>query len=125
MTPAERSDGGFRLYRKDDHHRVQLIRDLQGLGLQLEAIRDLLGDRDETLPREAWLERLKTCLAQHRALIDAKIETLQAQRDKLDEASRKLEDCGSCVHRPAPENNFCEPCQHTGTTLPNFLLGLF
>ena len=125
LEPAERSDGGFRLYRSADKHRVQLIRDLQSLGLQLEAIRDLLGGRDEPQPREVWLARLNRCLEEHRTLIDAKIEALTEQRAKIDQAAGKLADCATCVHRPGPENNFCEPCTNTGLSLPDFLHGLF
>ena len=42
IQPATRSQGGFRYYRHTDIHRVQMIRDLQELGLHLDRIRELM-----------------------------------------------------------------------------------
>lgn len=130
LAPALRSDGGFRYYRPTDVHRVRLIHGLQELGLQLERIRELLDMRhlepsEGETPREAWVRRVRTALDQHRELIDERIALLGRQRDQVETAAEKLDSCVDCEHRPAAENNFCEPCQRTGEDLPAFLSALF
>ena len=128
LQPALRSDGGFRYYRPTDVNRVRLIQGLQELGLQLDRIKELLGTRPEqgsAADRQAWMQRVKAALDEHRGLIEERIQTLEAQRDHLDQAARKLESCSSCEHLPRVANNYCEPCERTGEPLPAFLSGLF
>jgi DNA-binding transcriptional MerR regulator len=45
LSPARRSEAGYRLYSDGDIRRLQQIRSLQQLGLSLEEIRDLLDNR--------------------------------------------------------------------------------
>ena len=130
LTPALRSDGGFRYYRPTDVNRVRMIHGLQELGLQLERIRDLLDTRSieatngEDL-RQAWVQRVREALDEQRSLIDDRIGLLAHQREHVDRAAAKLEACTGCELTPAPENNYCEPCQRSGDELPEFLSALF
>jgi DNA-binding transcriptional MerR regulator len=130
LEPALRSDGGFRYYRPTDVHRVRLIHGLQELGLQLEQIGELL-DTAGARPRKgesrraAWIRRVGAALSAHRDLIDERIALLKSQRQQVERAQLKLSTCGSCDTSPGPENNSCEPCGHTGESLPAFLSALF
>src|SRR5947207_15332005 len=64
ITPASRSQGGFRYYRRTDINRVQMIRDLQDLGLHLERIRELISARAANEPREMFFSRVTKALGE-------------------------------------------------------------
>ncbi len=125
LSPALRSDGGFRYYRPTDVHRVRMIHDLQELGLNLERIRALVDTKGEENDRTAWIRRIQAALSEQRELIEGRVRTLEEQKDRIVEAQQKLEHCANCEHRPTPENNHCEPCQRTGGDLPESLSALF
>ena len=44
LPPAGRRPSGYRLYHEADVHRLEFIRQAKALGLDLEAIRELVGD---------------------------------------------------------------------------------
>lgn len=125
IAPAGRSQGGFRYYRKTDINRVQLIRDLQELGLQLERIRDLISSRQEGETRERFLDRVRQALEEQDRMLQERVRTLEAQRHKVAQALHKIQECGRCAHSPLSANNFCEPCVTTGQRLPEHLSALF
>jgi DNA-binding transcriptional MerR regulator len=125
ITPAARSQGGFRYYRPTDVNRVQLIRDLQELGLHLDRIRDLVGSRLGSESRSGLLCRVREALAEHERLLEERMRTLEEQRGRVHGALEKLGHCESCELTPSAENNFCEPCARTGAGLPQLLSALF
>ncbi len=124
IVPTYRSEGGFRYYRPTDVNRVRLVRDLQDLGLNLDKIRELLGGRQATLNPTEFLQRIRAALAEHERLIVAKMEALETQRRKLEQATAKLTSCSKCNCIPTVENNYCEPCSD-GNSLPEILSALF
>ena len=91
LKPALRSDGGFRYYRQTDANRVQMIRDLQDLGLQLERIGELLKTREDSQDRAEWIRQVENALREQRHLIEERIESLQTQKKQIGEALAKLE----------------------------------
>jgi len=125
IEPAERSAGGFRYYRPTDANRVQLIRDLQDLGLHLDRIRELVGRRGENEARQALAQRVGAALRAHDSLLEERMSRLEAQRKRIREALCKLGACSLCEHNPNPSNNFCEPCACDGASLPDLLSALF
>lgn len=125
ISPAMRSQGGFRYYRRTDINRVQMIRDLQELGLNLERIRTLLAARATSEPRDAFFAHVREALAEHDQLLQEKLAVLEGQRTKVALALRKLDECRHCRHSPAHDNNFCEPCSTTGEVLPEHLSALY
>lgn len=125
ITPAARSRGGFRYYRPTDVNRVQLIRDLQELGLHLDRIREFLGSRLDTESRSLLIYRVRDALLEHERLLEERMRTLASQRDRVRASMEKLGVCDTCPHSPSPFNNFCEPCSRTGSSLPELLSALF
>jgi len=125
LRPSYRSAGGFRYYRRTDVNRVQLIRDLQELGLQLEQIRDLIAVREPESNRDQFVARVREALTVHSQLLLERLTALQEQQGKVDKALEKLARCEDCEHSPAPANNHCEPCVRTGEPLPDILSALF
>ena len=70
LSPAERSQGGHRVYGEDDVRRLYRIVSLRSLGFPLDAIAGVL-DRDGVDPRAAvadHLHRLEDQMARDRAL---------------------------------------------------------
>jgi DNA-binding transcriptional MerR regulator len=125
ISPATRSQGGFRYYRRTDINRVRLIHDLQELGLHLDRIRDLLASRSHEEGRELFLARVQDALAEQDRLLQQRMAALEEQRRKVSQALHKLSECRHCQLSPHPENNFCEPCATTGEVLPEHLSALF
>lgn len=137
LQPAGRSEGGFRFYRPADLNRVRMIHSMQELGLHLEQIHDILDTRSpngspggtaDGAPvrnRAEWIDKIRTALAEQRRLLDERAQALNIQLELNEAAAKKLEDCVVCPHTPNTKNNFCETCQTTGLTLPEYLSSLF
>ena len=125
LEPAARSQGGFRYYRRTDLNRLNMIRDLQELGLHLDRIRELMDTRSETESRERFLTRVRAALVEQDRLLLDKIATLDQQRQRIKQALKKVGECERCRHMPTQQNNHCEPCALTGQPLPSTVSALF
>ncbi len=125
LAPAARSGGGFRYYRRSDCNRLEAIRDLQHLGLNLLQIRDLLATRQANDDRAAYMARVREALSAQERLLSERIDELARQRELVRESKAKLAECEGCQHTPRPGNNYCEPCQVTGESLPCPISALF
>jgi DNA-binding transcriptional MerR regulator len=125
IVPAGRTQGGFRFYRCTDINRVQMIRDLQELGLHLDRIRELIGARQAGEAREKFLDRVRQALEEQDRMLVERVRTLEAQRTKVAQALHKISECRHCTHSPSATNNFCEPCTTTGEKLPEHLSALY
>ena len=82
LSPAERSDGGHRVYDEASVQRLYRIVSLRSLGFPLEAIAQAL-DSERFDPRAAvddHLRRLEAQIAQEQRLV----RTLQTLRDRLE-----------------------------------------
>ena len=125
LAPASRSTGGFRYYRADDLDRLRMVANLQRLGLELARIRTLMDTRGTGLSRAEFLAHVRRALQEQAALIEQRIAELGVQRQGLEKALSKLEECERCGHHPVAANNFCHPCQVTGKDIPTDLSALF
>lgn len=125
LMPASRSQGGFRYYRRTDLNRLNMIRDLQELGLHLERITELMATRQVIANREEFMKRVQLALAEQDRLLAERVTALEAQRQKIAVALNKIHDCEHCRHSPSHENNYCEPCALTGERLPVTVSALF
>ncbi|MGW3243783.1 MerR family transcriptional regulator [Streptomyces sp. NPDC001070] len=79
VTPAGRSPAGYRRYGSDAVARLELVRTLRDLGLDLATIRKVV-DRDLSLPEVA---------AQHAEALEAQIRTLRLRRAVLTAVARR------------------------------------
>jgi DNA-binding transcriptional MerR regulator len=125
MQPASRSSGGFRYYRRTDLNRLEMIRDLQELGLALDRIRELMSTRGAGDGRVGFLDRVRTALSEQDRLLVERMQTLTQQRKKIELALEKIRECEHCKHSPCQKNNYCEPCTMTGESLPSTVSALF
>ncbi len=125
LSPASRSAGGFRYYRESEVHRVQMIRDLQELGLQLENIRSLIQARQESETREQFLARVKQALEEQSRTLSERQRALEEQQAKILSALTKLNECSTCAFEPCRTANHCNPCSNSGQALPAPLSALY
>ncbi|QHC23870.1 helix-turn-helix domain-containing protein [Streptomyces sp. GS7] len=79
LAPAGRTAGGFRLYDAGAAARVDLVRTLRELGLDLETVRRVL-DRQVTV---------RDVARAHVRALDAEIRTLRVRRAVLDRVARR------------------------------------
>jgi DNA-binding transcriptional MerR regulator len=73
----DRSEGGYRLYGAEELLRLLRIRKLQGLGLSLAQVGEVLGAAGEERPLRGVLESLRGTVA-------ARIRRLEEQRERID-----------------------------------------
>ena len=125
MTPTARSDGGFRYYRRSDLNRLTMIRDLQGLGMELSGIGELMDTRRGPKQSAEMMARVRRALLERQRLIEEQIAHLNHERVNVGQALAKLDECLHCEHKPGPDNNHCEPCIKSGLSLPNDLSALY
>jgi len=93
LTPAQRTEGGFRLYTEDEVERLALIKQMKPLGFTVSEMRELLDARD--LVRDAGTEPAAYAAARERlkgfaTAAAESCEELRAQLDRAEEFSRRL-----------------------------------
>lgn len=102
LPPPPRTSGGYRAYGDGDLVTVGFIRECQQLGFTLREIQDLLALHRPTC--EANASRLFKLVTSRLALIDERIRTLRAMRDRLAAAidldATRLKVCPASVDRP-------------------------
>jgi len=92
-VPAQRTEGGFRLYTEDEVERLDLIKQMKPLGFTVQEMRELLDARD--LVRDAGAEPAAYGAARERLKAFASAaakscDDLRAQLERAEEFSRKL-----------------------------------
>ena len=134
LTPASRSKGGFRFYRESDANRLTMVQTLQGLGLHLDRICQVMSTRNgdhghgggaASNGKATFFARVREALEEQDRLLRERITALEEQRERIEYAFGKLQECEKCTVIPDPGNNFCDPCPGTGQPLPDDLSALF
>jgi DNA-binding transcriptional MerR regulator len=125
LSPSHRSQGGFRYYRCTDVNRVNMIRDLQDLGLQLEQIRELISVRASGEPGSQFFARVRLALTEQDRMLSERQRSIGEQRQRIQAALLKLTECQGCAKSPCAKNNHCEPCSTSGEILPEHLSALY
>lgn len=93
MAHEIRTEGGFRLYSKDDLRRLKFIRHARQLGFTLEAIRELLSIRID--PQNHTCQESKSIVQARLNEVDGRINELQHMREAL---QRLNDSCCGTVH---------------------------
>lgn len=95
VIPTARSDGGFRLYSESEVDRLLRIKQMKPLGLSVDEIGKVLGVLD-TLGNgsegDADRSVLIAELAEHRAMVEGRIERLEARLAGARDLSDHLRD---------------------------------
>ncbi len=77
LTPAGRSQGGFRLYREAQVERLRLLKGMKPFGLTLEEIRELVELIDRSDAPDAVGAELAPGLEKYRDRADERIDKLE------------------------------------------------
>jgi MerR family transcriptional regulator, copper efflux regulator len=96
IKPARRSTGKFRYYSPDQLKRIASIKRLQGLGLSLNEVQEIMAPAPSELT--GAVEQIQGGLDKQIELVSTRIASLQTELDELRAARLKLEDCRLCGH---------------------------
>ena len=109
LRPARRSAGKFRYYSPEQLERVAAIKRLQGLGLSLKEIQDVMVPSQSEMA-DALLQ-IQGTLDTQIELMGERIRQMQTELDELQAARRKVEECRTCEH--AFDTEACGPCMRS------------
>jgi DNA-binding transcriptional MerR regulator len=97
ISPAAKSNGGYRLYDRDAVRRVRFIKQAQHCGFTLTEIRDLLALRGDD---KACCRDVRRVAVEKKLQLEAKIKAMRAMSKALDsliaactKEGRPLDDC--------------------------------
>ena len=94
IQPTRRSSGKFRYYSTDQLKRVAAIKRLQGLGLSLQEVQDVMAPAQSEIT--GAMDRARSGLDKQIALVGQRLESLSSELQELKEARQKLDDCHTC-----------------------------
>lgn len=125
LLPAERSEGGFRLYGADGLARVYWISKLQDMGFSLAQVQGLIAtvESSGTAPEamQSLREMFRARLQRTRAQVE---RLLQLERD-LAESLAYLEGCRVCTSEHDVEGcATCDSPAHADTRAPSLVAGV-
>jgi DNA-binding transcriptional MerR regulator len=89
ITPAERTEGGFRLYSNDEIERLELIKEMKPLGFTVQEMRALL-DAKDTLA-DGFDSDALDALKGFATTAKQKVAELHTQLERAEHFSRALE----------------------------------
>jgi len=96
IRPSRRSDGGFRLYGREDHKLLLSIFALKKLGFSLEEIGKLAGNGRNGQKALQVFQALLVELKRWNEEISSKIARLSEVRDEIEKTTDLLENCPGC-----------------------------
>lgn len=92
LTPATRTEGGFRLYSEEEAERLALIKEMKPLGFSVQEMRDLLDARDAV--REAPSKRVAKAaegrLKEFAEAAEERCADLRTQLDRAEDFAQRL-----------------------------------
>lgn len=91
LTPAARTDGGFRLYTEDQVERLLLIKRMKPLGFSVQEMRDLLEAYDTLEAGDADAARLDAAQGQLAVFAERAVERCTELRKQLARAEELAE----------------------------------
>jgi len=93
LVPADRTEGGFRLYTDEHVERLRLIKQMKPLGFTVQEIRDLLDARDTLAGdpgEDADLKAAQTRLSEFARAAALRCDELRAQLERAEAFAQEL-----------------------------------
>jgi len=93
LMPADRTEGGFRLYTEDHVDRLELIKEMKPLGFSVQEIRELLDARDVLFGGEAESaaeEAAAAVMREYSALAAERVDELRRQLARAETFAKRL-----------------------------------
>ncbi|MDP9486299.1 MAG: MerR family transcriptional regulator [Actinomycetota bacterium] len=109
LSPAKRTESGYRLYSWRELEQIEFIRRAKLMGLSLEEIRGLVETAEDGIPNGVF-QRLDDLLERSLKETERKIEELRAFRESLLEyrdRAAEAESRGACRCGERGEGEFC------------------
>lgn len=125
LSPASRSNGGFRLYGAEAVERVQWIQKLQDMGFSLPEIQGFLKDYGDSASGPAGMIRVRAIFAEKLRETRDQLARLTNLEQDLAASLAYLESCTTC--EPTHQVSECGDCNHHGHepgAKPDLLAGL-
>ena len=120
LTPAERSQGGFRLFAEQSVERVSLIDRLQSVGMSLNEISDLFSVWNDAETNHFGMRRLQQEYRRRLVDVRARIEALQEVESLIEEGIGFIDGCQPCV--PSKTGCGCNDCDRFESTDSDLLM---
>ena len=108
LRPAQRTEGGHRLFSHSELARLVVVTELRSAGLSLDAIREVLGAKRLAHTGASASRHLIERLDRHMAAISDRKELFDRLLAELEEARQALVACTECVREGFPEA--CRDC---------------
>ena len=89
LKPNRHPENGYKLFRRDDIHRIHFIRHAKDLGFKLNEIEDLL---DQAYQGRSVCSNVRSILKMRIAQNKAEIDKLQRQLNYMESALQRWED---------------------------------
>ena len=109
IVPEERTEGGFRLYSEDQLRRLHIVKNLKGLGFDLERISAIFRLKDHADTGGDLAQALIACLVEQQVELDQKIECYRQMKERNAQAIEILKGCLCCSKRVFERD--CHQCQ--------------
>jgi MerR family copper efflux transcriptional regulator len=110
LRPADRSPGGFRLYRGDSVERVRWISKLQTLGFSLPEIAKIVRDQESASSGIAAAASLREVFEQRLSGVREKLSELHRLEHELVSSLTYLDACQSACSSPQTSVDACPSC---------------
>jgi DNA-binding transcriptional MerR regulator len=112
LTPAQRTQGGFRLYAEDAVDRIAWIMKLQAIGFSLSEIQGFVRQFESADSGRSAAGRVREVFQSKLAEIRQQVDQLRVVENDLVEALAYLESCQGCAPSFTPGE--CKSCDHEG-----------
>jgi DNA-binding transcriptional MerR regulator len=96
LAPAERSNGGYRLYNRESELRVRWIDKLQQMGFSLSDIKRIVHDVEQSRSAPDAMTGVKTLFRDKLEETREQLRRLTALEAELDASLNYLETCNTC-----------------------------
>ncbi len=96
LSPAQRSNGGYRLYNRASELRVRWIDKLQQMGFSLSDIKQIVSDVDQSKNAPNAMQRVQDLFREKLTETREQLRRLSALESELKSSLDYLETCDSC-----------------------------
>ena len=110
LSPAERTESGYRMYEESQSERIEYIDRLQKAGLSLNQIGELVGDWKEQAVASQAMEQIGLVYRARLRAVREQLAELQHLESELVESLRYLTRCCGCEHPGQTTDGACGPC---------------
>ncbi len=110
LRPAQRSEGGHRLFSVNELEKLLLVMDMRAAGLSLDEIKTILSIKEQSSTGADAAKRVETFLQEQTEAMQQRLEALQRLKSDFERASELFRHCEYCDN----EDTFPSECRYCG-----------